>query len=123
METSVETPLWTQLNDFRQRFNANPRVQKLIAGWDRNILVDATDTGEQHTLVIEGMQMKEVAPGLLDDDPDTSVHLQADEDLLVDMFAGRTKPAAALMDGVLAVFSSDRDKVKLEALAMVIWGV
>jgi hypothetical protein len=27
------------------------------------------------------------------------------------------------MDGVLAVFSSDKDKVKLEALAMVIWGI
>lgn len=119
--TSVETELYRQLNDFRERFNTNPRVQKLIVGWERNILVDAMDTGEQHTLVVKDMQMAEVVPGL--DESNETVHLQGDESLLIDMFAGRTKPAAALMDGALAVFSSDKDKVKLEALAMVIWGI
>lgn len=120
-EATAQTALWTQLNDFRTRFNENPRVQKLIVGWDRAILVDAIDTGEQHSMIVENMQMKEVVPGLVD--ADEPVHLQAEESLLMDMFAGRTKPAAALMDGALAVFSSDKDKVKLEALAMVIWGI
>lgn len=119
--TSVDTELFRQLNDFRDRFNSNPRVQKLIVGWERNILVDALDTGEQHTLVVKDMQMAEVVPGL--DESNETVHLQAEEALLIDMFSGRNKPAAMLMDGVLAVFSSDKDKVKLEALAMVIWGI
>lgn len=119
--TSVETELFRTLNDFRERFNTNPRVQKLIVGWERNILVDAMDTGEQHTLVVKDMQMAEVVPGL--DESNETVHLQGEESLLIDMFAGRNKPAAMLMDGVLAVFSSDKDKVKLEALAMVIWGI
>jgi len=56
-----------------------------------------------------------------DEEAEGVVHLQAEQDVLQQIFAGQYNPATALVDGALAVYSADRDKVKLEALAMVIW--
>jgi len=47
--------------------------------------------------------------------------LQAAQEALVRIFTGKYNPAHALIDGALAVFSGERDKVKLEAIAMIIW--
>jgi putative sterol carrier protein len=110
------------LLEFRQRFNTNDKVKKLIKNWNRLILLSAKDTGSKYGLVVRNDEMVEVrSASNADDDADELVHLEADESVLRDIFSGKYNPATALLDGALAVFSADRDKVKLEALAMVIW--
>lgn len=110
------------LQDFKDRFNTNPRAQKLVKDWNRIVLLDSTDTGSKFGLVLKDQVMVEVRSMQdYDEEADDIVHLQAEEDVLHEIFAGRYNPATALVDGALAVFSPDRDKVKLEALAMVIW--
>ena len=117
--------LKSSLLGFRDRFNANPRVKKLIKSWDRHILIEATDTGAAFTLVVKDLAIS----GLEDGSRGAAmaeasrIHLQADEDTQTEIFSGRYNPATALLDGVLAVYCSERDKVKLEALAMVLWGM
>jgi hypothetical protein len=110
------------LDDFQQRFNTNPRVKKLVAGWNRLVLLDAVDTGSSYGLVIDAEVLQEVK-AIREEDADDEglVHLQAEEVVLKEIFSGKYNPATALTDGALAVFSKERDKVKLEALAMVIW--
>lgn len=109
------------LHDFRGAFNDNARVKKLIKGWNRSVMLDATDTGAQFSLLISDLQMTEVKKGMIEMDP--LIHLQAEEKILTRIFSGDYNPAHALIDGALAVFSDERDKVKLEAIAMVIWGI
>jgi len=110
------------LQDFKDRFNGNPRAQKLVKDWDRIVLLDSTDTGAKFGLVVKDQVMLEVRSMQdADDEAEGVVHLQAEQDVLQQIFAGRYNPATALVDGALAVYSADRDKVKLEALAMVIW--
>jgi hypothetical protein len=110
------------LQHFQQLFNANEKARKLVKNWNRLILLCAKDTGSKYGLVVRDDQMVEVRPATpVDADADDLVHLEADESVLRDIFSGKYNPATALLDGALAVFSPDRDKVKLEALAMVIW--
>lgn len=110
------------LQRFKQQFNSNDKVKKLVKNWNRLILLSAKDTGTRYGLVVKDTEMVEVRPaGDGDDSSDELVHLEADESVLKDIFSGKYNPATALLDGALAVFSPDRDKVKLEALAMVIW--
>jgi len=112
------------LEDFKERFNANPRAKKLVVGWNRMILLEALDTQSRHTLTICDEILSEVRDATDDKssvDADEVVHLQAEQQVLREIFSGKYNPATALTDGVLAVFSKERDKVKLEALAMVIW--
>ncbi|MFL5381798.1 MAG: hypothetical protein ACJ8GN_04720 [Longimicrobiaceae bacterium] len=110
------------LTDFRDRFNENSRVKKLIVGWNRDILVEPLDADTAFTMTIENLEMTSVAPGV-HAGGDGQVHMQADEDILKRIFTGEYNPATALIDGNMAVFSEERDKVKLEAIAMVIWGL
>jgi hypothetical protein len=124
MVVSQNTAYELVLEDFRQRFNAHPRAQKLTQGWHRIILLEATDTGSRWALVVKDQSIAEVTrPDENVESEENLVHLQAIEEVLKDIFSGKYNPATALVDGALAVFSSDKDKVKLEALAMVIWRI
>lgn len=118
----TNSPLPEVLQEFQARFNANPRAKKIATGWNRLVLLDARDSGRKFGLVVRGSELTEVRMlDTFDDSADDLVHLQADEGVLSSIFSGKYNPATALTDGNLAVFSPDRDKVKLEALAMVIW--
>lgn len=122
MMTSTEfTDFEVCLKNFQKTFNDHARVKKLIKGWNRSVMLDATDTGSQFSMIISDLQMTEIKKGLIEMDP--PIHLQAEEKILIRIFSGSYNPATALIDGALAVFSDERDKVKLEAMAMVIWGL
>lgn len=110
------------LGEFKDRFNSNPRAKKLVTDWNRFIVLESMNTGSKHALVVHDKELREIRVVQdIDDGDDALVHLQADEAVLVEIFSGKYNPATALVDGALAVFSKERDKVKLEALAMVIW--
>jgi putative sterol carrier protein len=110
------------LHHFQSTFNDNSRVKKLIKNWERSIIVEATDTNATLTMVISDLIMTDVKEGAHPDE-DNPIHLQAAQDVLIRVFSGDYNPAHALIDGELAVFSSEKDKVKLEAITMVIWGM
>lgn len=112
------------LLDFQNRFNNHERAKKLVNNWNRLILLDATDTGSMFGLVVKDQEMISVSQmDSYDEDDEELVHLQGEEEVLKNVFSGVYNPATALVDGALAVFSQDRDKVKLEALAMIIWRI
>ena len=123
--SAVQTSsLLASLHDFQNRFNNDQRVKKLIKGWNRFLKVDGTDTGEIYTLTIQDLAVNKIEPGCpVADDHEDLITLQAAQEPLVRIFTGKYNPAHALIDGALAVFSGDRDKVKLEAIAMIIWGL
>lgn len=110
------------LKHFQHTFNDNARVKKLIKNWERSIIVEATDTEATLTMVISDLVMTDVRDGAHANE-DNPIHLQASQDTLIRIFSGDYNPAHALIDGELAVFSSEKDKVKLEAITMVIWGI
>ncbi|MBD0339042.1 MAG: SCP2 sterol-binding domain-containing protein [Thermoleophilia bacterium] len=117
------TDLKECLDDFQQRFNTNERVRKLVKNWDRQVMVEATDTGAIYTMYVEDAEMRRIEEGRSEGDDEYLVHLQATNETLMEIFSGNYNPSTALLDGMLSVFSNERDKVKLEACAMVIWGL
>src|SRR5260370_1432951 len=122
MWTANELDYEATLRNFRQQFNSNDKAKRLVKNWNRLILLCAKDTGSKFGLDVKNDEMGEARPaGHADNAADDLVHLEAAESVLKDIFSGKYNPATALLDGALAVFSPDRDKVKLEALAMVIW--
>jgi hypothetical protein len=123
--SAVQTSsLLASLHDFENRFNTDQRVKKLIKGWNRYLKVDSTDTGEIYTLTIRDLAVNKIEQGCpVGEDDEDLIALQASQEALVRIFTGKYNPAHALIDGALAVFSGERDKVKLEAIAMIIWGM
>ncbi len=121
--TTIHATLLDCLHDFRSAFNANERVKRLVKGWDRLIVVEATDTESVLTMIVHDLMVTEIKAGAHREDDDDLIHLQASENNLIKIFSGDYNPANALIDGELAVFSSEKDKVKLEAISIVIWGM
>jgi hypothetical protein len=111
------------LQGFRSTFNTNERVKKVVSGWDRSIVVEAIDTESVLTLVVHDRMVTDIKAGAHAENENDLVHLQASEDNLIRIFSGDYNPANAVIDGELAVFSSEKDKVKLEAISIVIWGM
>ena len=122
MEPKQFATLGECLADFQHTFNNHARVKKLINNWNRAIVVEATDSAVVATMVVENLVMTGVKEGA-HADRDYPIHLQAAEPTLIRIFSGQYNPAHALIEGELAVFSSEKDKVKLEAITMVIWGL
>jgi putative sterol carrier protein len=118
------TDLRSCLEDFQERFNTNPQARKLAKNWTRQIQIESIDAGDVFTLLTDDGELQRILDGPPPNcDDDFLVHLQASNDTLIEIFSGNYNPSTALLDGMLSVFSNDKDKVKLEALAMVIWGL
>ncbi|HSE18449.1 MAG TPA: SCP2 sterol-binding domain-containing protein [Pyrinomonadaceae bacterium] len=117
------TDLEECLQQFRSTVNANQQVKKILAGWDRTILLEATDTQSLLTLVVQDRMVTDLKAGAPDENEDNLIHLQASEENLIKIFSGQYDASTALIDGELAVFSSEKDKVKLEAVSIVLWGM
>jgi len=122
-EPAQSTGLRESLEDFQARFNTNERAKKLVKNWNRQIYVEPTDGGDSYTMTVEDQVLHTIEEGAPEGEDEFLVHLQADNATLVEIFSGNYNPSKALLDGMLSVFSNDRDKVKLEACAMVIWGM
>src|SRR6478752_4805924 len=120
--SAVQTSsLLASLQDFQNRFNNDARVKKLIKGWNRYLKVDGTDTGEIYILTIQDLAVNKIETGcLVSDDDEDLISLQVVQEVLVRIFIGKYNPAHVLIDGALVVFFGERDKVKLEAIAMII---
>jgi hypothetical protein len=120
----VAGSLRSALDDFQRRFNENRRAVKLATGWDRQILLEPTDSSERYAMLILGASLQSVTDDPPDDPRDSKiVRMCATGETLTAIFMGDYNPSTALLDGMLEVYSDTRDKVKLEALAMVIWGL
>jgi SCP-2 sterol transfer family protein len=112
------------LEEFRARFQSNERAKKLAKAWKRQVQVEAMDTGQTYTMLVDDQQIHTIVEGPAPVGSDGYLVLvQGSTDTLEKVFSGRYNPSKALLDGMLSVFSNDRDKVKLEALALVIWGM
>ena len=104
--TMSETTKFEQsLQEFGERFNGNERIRKLIKGWNRSVMLEATDSRAHFSLIINDLALTEVRTGLVHGDP--PIHLQAEEDVLRRIFTGEYNPAAALMDGVASAADID----------------
>jgi len=114
------TPLLQALEQFRQQANSHPRIATLIKGWEPTIVVDALDTGVTHYLSVHAGRMASISEQ--GSDSRHLLHMRATEAVLTALFAGRSNPASAFLDGSLEVFADDKDHVKLEAISLVLWG-
>jgi hypothetical protein len=117
----AKTALGRCLGSFVAAVNDNPRIAKILKDWNPAIAIEATDTGEHLDFQVRGSVVSERKP---DGGPvPHRVALQATEETLCRVFSGAVNPVQAHLAGRLAVFATDRDNVKLDAICMVLWGI
>jgi hypothetical protein len=112
--------LKTTLEDFQTKVNENQRIEKILKGWAPHIFVEPRGTNERYTMIVADSKITAVLEGR--QEADHLVHLSADPQIMNQVFSGELNPSEAVLDGILSVFASDKDQVKLDAISLVLWG-
>lgn len=110
--------LYDSLLNFQQLYNENAQLRQMNKGWDRVVLVRATDTGDAFTLSTkEGVcSVGEGAPAQY------QMELTADSETLTSMFYGEIGPTEPFMNGTLKVKGTEEDVLRLDFVTAMIWG-
>jgi len=108
------------LSDFCDRSNDNIKAKRLVSGWDRLIEIQVDDTGNSFFL--------ETCNGVANimTDPKSghvNIIVEGSQNVIAGVFSGSKNPSSEVLDGNLALFGSDMDQIKLDALSLILWGV
>ena len=111
----------SQLSEALARFaeacNGNQRLRQMNHDWDRLILVQPDDEDGAHWLAYRGGEAAVVEPG---EAPDLIVEGAAA--VLHDIFSGASTPTEPYMRGDLRVRGAQDDVMRLDVIALLIWG-
>lgn len=102
--------------DWRQRSNDNPRLQKMVRGWDRVVHFTTTDTAAAFTMTLKDQLLSELVIGHVDQ-PDVIVTGSSED--FCDMFWGDLNPSEKYMSGEITLAGSQQDVMRIDALSMV----
>ena len=92
--------------DWRARSNDNPRLTRMVKGWDRVIHFTATDTDETYTMQVERQQLSALETGHVGR-PDVIVTGSSED--FCDMFWGDLNPSEKYMSGEITLVGSQED--------------
>lgn len=93
-------------------------MASLLKDWDRTIQISSVDSDEAFTVKILNAKVVDIAKG---NQAETNITLRGTEEILVDVFNGILSPAFEFLEGRIDVDADDKDQVKLDALALVLW--
>ncbi len=105
--------------DFKNKMNANPKIQKLLKIWNPLIHFATTDSGIKTTVNIKGGIVEEVKAGN-NGDPDLVISFPTALELR-DMLLGKLNPTAMYLSGDIRVKGHQADVIKLDAITMILW--
>lgn len=115
------TGLLNLLRDFAVRVNDHPALRRPLAGWSPDFYIEASDTGRTYEVHMVGGRVEGVdATG--EEPGDEALLLRAATPVLERVFSGALSPLGAYTDGQLEVYGSQKDQIKLDVIALVLWG-
>lgn len=102
--------------DWQVRCNGNPRLARMLRGWDRTVHLVATDTGAGFTIAVAGSVLADLRHGLVDT-PDLVVSATSED--FADLFWGDLNPSEKYVSGDIVLAGSSEDVMRLDAMSMV----
>jgi len=109
------------LGQFAGRVNECAALRGTLAGWQPDFHIEARDTGAAFRVRIEGGRVQGVEPAA-SEAGDDALLLRADAAVLEEVFTGTRSPLGAYTDGLLEVYGPPKDQIKLDVIALVLWG-
>ena len=110
-----------QLGNFAERVNHHASLRSTLANWSPEFFIEAQDSGATYQVHIESGRVQDVCA--TEDEPgDDALLLRGDSDLLERIFSGTLSPLGAYTDGQLQVYGPQKDQIKLDVIALVLWG-
>lgn len=110
--------LMEALTQFADQCSNNARLREMNRDWNRRLQLEPTDTRQTHHLISEaGVVTAGVGPV-----ENADMLIQADENILTAVFSGKVTPTEPYNAGDLLVRGQQDDIMRLDILALLIWG-
>jgi hypothetical protein len=113
--------LATLLDDFAGQFNGHASLRTMLATWTPQFFIQGRDHGGTFQIHLAQGQVTRISEAFEEPD-DEALLLRADLAVLQQIFTGRLSPLGAYTDGLLEVYGSQKDQIKLDVIALVVWG-
>lgn len=110
------------LHAFRDQVNADPEVQRVVRDWTTRLLLEESDSGRHYRIGIERGRIADVQRLDGPDDDEAPLRIVAPAAVMRGVFEGRVSGIRANNDGLLAVYGSMDDQVRMDAIALILWG-
>ena len=105
------------LEAFAAKANQHQQMAKLMAGWDRNLYIEASETGEKYCMIVENQQIR-ISEELAEP---RHVLLVGQFETLVGIFKGERSPAKEYTAGRLRYVGGIKDEMKLDMMVETMW--
>jgi len=109
------------LRGFAGRVNAQASLRTTLAGWTPDFFIEARDTCDICQVRVARGQVEDVLRTTADPG-DEALLLRGDAAVLERIFTGMLSPLGAYTDGQLEVYGNPKDQIKLDVIALVVWG-
>lgn len=113
--------LHQMLGDFAGRANAHPSLRNTLQGWSPEFFIQTIDSGECFQIHLDGAGIDSVLPTSIEPG-DEALLLRGGSAVLQAVFSGDRSPLGAYTDGQLEVYGNPKDQIKLDVIALVLWG-
>ncbi|MBM3117043.1 hypothetical protein [Jeongeupia naejangsanensis] len=111
------------LEDFKLQVNANPQIQRIVKSWDTDIVLEENDTATSYWMNIDRGQIGQIHLGDIANGNDNPIRIVGDGATLRAVFEGKINGIRANNDGLLEIYGQMNDQVKLDAIALILWGI
>ena len=111
------------LEKFKIDVNANLQIQRIVKGWSTEILLEEKDASTSYFLDVKDGKIDSVRQFEKGSDPDHQTKIVCDREIMQGLFEGRVNAIRANNDGLVEIYGGMSDQVKLDAIAIILWGV
>lgn len=111
------------LEQFKADVNSNAQIQRIVKGWNTDVALETRDADACWRLCITEGRIGHIAPGggaAFDDCP---MRIVGDSAVMRGLFEGKINGIRANNDGLIEIYGPMGDQVKLDAIALILWGI
>lgn len=110
------------LENFRTQVNGNAHIQRIVKGWNTTVAIEESDGMGQYQLHISDGRIEEIRTehGFYDE---AGIKIIGDGAIMRGVFDGRLNGIRANNEGLIAIYGAMGDQVKLDAIALILWGI
>jgi putative sterol carrier protein len=104
--------------DWQVRCNENPRLAKMLRGWNRTVHLVADDTGDRFTVSVQDSVLADLEIGQVGQ-PDLIVTATSED--FANLFWGDLNPSEKYLSGEIVLAGAAEDVMRLDAMSMVVF--
>lgn len=111
------------LEKFQADVNTNAHIQRIVKGWNTDVLLEESDSEDSYRLLINDGKIEQIVYSTTNPNEEAPMKIVGDAAIMRGLFNGKVNGIRANNEGLIAIYGAMGDQVKLDAIALILWGI